>query len=414
MIFKSISKYKKVFENTVALTIVNGLNIIFPLILTPYLLNVIGNTEYGKWVFSQVFIQYGIVSISYGFQFSATKELSRSSSSYEQSRLFFSVFYTKILIAILYTIFYLAIVVSIPKIREESLLFLFGIGVIWGQAFMPIWFFLGVERMKFISLTNFVAKLIIAVSIFIMIRHTYQYIFINLIYSVGNILAGLISFGFAIYKFKIRFVAINKNDIIRQFKSGWNVFISTFFINLYRNANTFILGFTTTYDFVTFYNIAEKIIKALQAIINPLSQALFPHFSKRSTKISPDKFKNEILRLSKYYFIVLFLISIAIIMLAPLGIRLYLGYEDINIIQDLRIMSFIVVFGGINYLLGFVGMVNMEKENDFRKLVIFCGLLNIVLAIPISYFFKDKGLAYLLVFIELFLFLILLRKIKRI
>ena len=165
---------------------------------------------------------------------------------------------------------------------------------------------------------------------------------------------------------------------------------------------------------MTYYNIAEKIVKAIQAIINPLSQALFPHFSKRSTIIAPDKFKNEILRLSKYYFIVLFLISVVIIMLTPLGIRLYLGNENINIIQDLRIMSFIVIFGGINYLLGFVGMVNMDKEKDFRTLVILCGILNILLAIPVSYFFKDTGLSFLLVFIELLLFLLLLRKINKV
>lgn len=411
---RGISKFKTLFENTIALTIVNGLNLIFPLIITPYLLAVIGKIEYGKWAFSQVFIQYGIVLVSYGFQFSATKELSRDRSENNLRKLFYSVAFTKTIIAIAFTVVYLILIFSIPKIREDSDLFIYGIGIVWGQVLMPIWFFLGVERMKFISLTNLVAKLIIAILIFTLIKQSHQYIYINLIYSVGSLLAGLISFAFAIYLFKIKYVGINKNDIIKQFKSGWNIFISTFFINLYRNANTLILGFTSSYDFVTFYNIAEKIIKAVQAVVNPLSQALYPHFSKKSINISRTSFKKVIQKLSKYYFITLLLISLVLILLSPLGIRIYLGYEDVKIINNLRVMSFVVLFGGINYLLGFVGLVNMEKEKDFTKIIIACGLLNIVLAIPISYFFKDIGLAFLLVFIELLLFLLLRNKIKNV
>ena len=241
---RGISKFKTLFENTIALTIVNGLNLIFPLIITPYLLAVIGKIEYGKWAFSQVFIQYGIVLVSYGFQFSATKELSRDRSENNLRKLFYSVAFTKTIIAIAFTVVYLILIFSIPKIREDSDLFIYGIGIVWGQVLMPIWFFLGVERMKFISLTNLVAKLIIAILIFTLIKQSHQYIYINLIYSVGSLLAGLISFAFAIYLFKIKYVGINKNDIIKQFKSGWNIFISTFFIILYINANTLILGFT--------------------------------------------------------------------------------------------------------------------------------------------------------------------------
>ncbi len=409
---RGLSRFKTVFENTIALTIVNGLNIIFPLIITPYLLNVIGKTEYGKWAFSQVFIQYGIVLISYGFQFSATKELSRDKSENKLRKLFYSVLFAKILIAITYTIFLISVIYTVPKLRAESTLFLFGIGIVWGQVFMPVWFFLGLEKMKFISMTNLLAKLVIAVLIFTLIKQSDNYIYVNLIYSIGSLFAGMISFGFAIYMFNIQYVPVNKNDIIEQYRNGKDVFISTFFINLYRNANTLILGFTASYDIVTFYSIAEKIIKALQAIINPLSQALFPHFSRRSSTISIDQFKTEIQKLSKYYFFILLFIAIVIVLFSSFGIRLYLGYEDVNIIRNLKIMSFVLLFGGINYLLGFVGLVNMEKEQDFKISIVICGLVNMILAIPISYFFKDTGLAFLMVLIELLLFLLLQKKIR--
>ena len=75
-------KQKKVGENILALTLMNGVNLLAPFVLIPYLIRVLGAEYYGIYIFAWTFIGYFLLVVNYGYDFSATKDIFSSYITY--------------------------------------------------------------------------------------------------------------------------------------------------------------------------------------------------------------------------------------------------------------------------------------------------------------------------------------------
>jgi PST family polysaccharide transporter len=72
---KISADYKRLLSNFFSLSVLQGLNYLFPLITMPYLTRVLGMDKYGLVSYAAVIISYFQMVTDYGFNLSATKDI---------------------------------------------------------------------------------------------------------------------------------------------------------------------------------------------------------------------------------------------------------------------------------------------------------------------------------------------------
>ena len=372
-------RHKRIIENIFSLGIISGLNILIPLVTLPYLIRTVGIDNYGAYAIVYAMIHYGILFSSYGFSYSTTQQIAQNRDNKEViNHIVHATLTARILIMLIISLI-MGIVCIIVYPIQYFIMYLWGLGMIIGDILNPIWLYQGMEKMRFMTIVNLISKSVFTALIFIFIRKESDYPYITLLNSIGYIIAGSVSLIMAYRYFDLHPLIPKRCHIIHQFKSGWYIFLSTISMTLYRNSNVFILGFFLPSGLVGIYDGAEKVIKAFQVIINPVSSALFPHIARSFKNRSFSLQWQTIKRLSKIMSILLILLSGIAFFTAPLANRILLDNQETGAIELIRIMTPVIFFGGLNYILGIVGLVNAGEKKSFFHCVMTSGISSILL-----------------------------------
>lgn len=180
--------------NFISLVLLQGVNYLLPLISFPFLFRILGVERYGLVTFGYALMQYFVMFTDFGFNLSATKYISQHRQDAQAINTFLNsaMIGRFILCVISFTILVL-LISTFEKFRSESMLYMLYFGIIIGNVMFPMWFFQGMENMKYITIFNIVAKSLSFIPFFIFIRGPEDYLFVPICYSVGFILAGLVS-----------------------------------------------------------------------------------------------------------------------------------------------------------------------------------------------------------------------------
>lgn len=410
-----IHKYRHLLENFFSLSILNALNVLLPLVTLPYILHTVGRANYGVYSYVYVVLQYVILFSTYGFNFSATKQISQCRDNKEAvTRIYNAVIVCKSVIAVALSALLLLFSRLVFKDEAGVLMFFYGLGMVVGDIFTPVWLFQGMEKMKYMTIVNASSKILFTVLIFIVVRTSNDFQLLILLNSFGYILAGLLSLVLVHTQFNIRFHRTTFSDIIFQFKDGSAVFGSTFGMNLYRNANIIILKQFVSDDLVGLYSAAEKVIKGFQSIISPAVQALFPHLSQRFKGLSVIECTRLIRKISLPFIAVVLVVSLGVYIFAPLISELLCGKEFTACVPFIRIMTLVILFGEINYLLGIVGLVNMNGQTLFFRSVLVTGCFSVVFMLLCVPYWGVTAAAWAMSLSEMLLFCLCLFSLYRI
>ncbi|WP_369525932.1 oligosaccharide flippase family protein [Photobacterium leiognathi] len=138
---------KRFLENVLSLGSIQVVNYILPLLTVPYLVRVLGVDYFGLLAFSTVIINYLMLITDYGFNLTATKEVSINRfDNNKVSEIFSSVLIVKMLLTVLCFFLLLTLILTIGKIGDHSVLYLITFLSVIGQSLFPIWLFQGIEK----------------------------------------------------------------------------------------------------------------------------------------------------------------------------------------------------------------------------------------------------------------------------
>lgn len=280
MIFNG--NYNIVIKNFAYLSILKGLDIGLPLLIIPYLTHVLGTSYFGKYSFVLAIIQTINIFTSYGYLFSATKKISQNrDDKHVVNQIMNAVFAGRFIVATFIVVLVVMLSNVIFKDEYEWFMFLTAIGMIYGDIFIPTWLFQGLEQMKYVTIVNAIAKLLFTMLVFAIVTRQQDFKYILLLNSLGCVTSAFFSMVLVKRMFKLH-LFIPKWSVVREeLKDGFSIFLSTLGMSVYRNLNIIILNYFVSSSAVGIYALAEKVIKALQSLINPISQALYPHFGYR-------------------------------------------------------------------------------------------------------------------------------------
>ena len=279
-IFILLKEKKKLLSNFIYLVILRGFNYIFPLIILSYLVKVLSTENFGLIVFAQTFIQYFIIFTDYGFNFSAVKEISIYRNDLKNlSEIFSSIIIIKIIFLFFSVIILTLIVFVFSKFREYWFIYYLTFGTVIGHLLFPIWFFQGIEEMKYITYLNGLSKFILMIVIFIVIHKSSDYIYVPIINSVISIINGIIAMKIIFNNYKIKFRLVKIDLLIVQIKKGWSVFIGNLFNSIINSSVPLLLGIFGNNSVVGYFSVVDKLIKAISGIVYPVAQTIFPYIS---------------------------------------------------------------------------------------------------------------------------------------
>lgn len=385
---------KKIISNIVSLFGIQGMNYFIPLITLPYLVKTLGPESYGILGFSIAFIQYFCLITDYGFNLSASRKVAMcSSDKAEVSRIFWHVIMCKIMLAILGAFFLVIACYVIPYLNIQKDVIWAGYGLVIGNILFPVWLFQGKEQMGFSSLANILSRAMSIPLIFIFVKGIDDAWIAAWISSVTAILGGLISIVVLWKKKWIVFEKIECKRIVAEYRDGWHVFLSTAAVSLYTTSITVVLGFVAGPIAVGYFVAADKLRQAVQGLLVPISQALYPRINNLMAN-QPELAFLSLRKLLHYFSLGGLLLSLSIFICAPFIINLLYGELYQSSVNVLYILAFCPLLVSVSNVLGIQTMLVLGFNKEFSRILVCSGIICLAIIFPFSFFWKEAGAAW--------------------
>jgi PST family polysaccharide transporter len=397
---------KRIIDNFISLSVVQGLSILFPLIIFPYLVRILGVEGFGVFSLIQAVIMYADLLVSFGFGLSATKAIARNvGKEIHTNNVISAVFFIKIILFVIPIVLFLLSALFVPMLRDQFVYLLIAALFLLGNILFPDWYFQGIQKMRSITVVTFISKCISFLLIIFFVKQPEDIVFAVFAVSIGNFIAGLIGFFLLLKSFSWKFTFAPKRFVKAFFKESAYVFSSIILVPLYSTINLFILQYFTNPLMVGYYAISEKIYSALSMLTSVANRTFYPHLTQLY-KTSQIGFENNVKKLSVYFALGFTTLAIAQFFGAEFIVRFLSGkhnIQDVDYAVDiLRIMSIAVMFSPFGSFYFQLLIIQGRKKTAVRNISSVV-LINMVTAASLAYFFQGKGMAVNLCIIVFFI-----------
>lgn len=201
---------------------------------------------------------------------------------------------------------------------------------------------------------------------------------------------------------KLKLICLSRvsiTGITHQLQGSVHLFFSVASVNLYTSSTVVLLGFLAGDSAVGYFTAADKIRMAVQGLITPVSQVVYPRINNLFAKdVNLAKlFLSNLFRLQS---ISCFILSVILFVFSNKLIIFMCGLGYGNSITVLHILSVLPFIIGVSNVLGVQILLTFGYKKEFSQILFFGGVLNILMIIPFAYFFNELGAAFSVVITE--------------
>ena len=266
--------------NILALTVVQAGNYLVPLLALPYLARVLGSHAYGEVVFVQTVMMFGMLLVDFGFIVSATRDIAASRDDQAKlSELFAGIWGLQWLLLAIVVLVVVLSVGFVPALSSNAALYVTGLGMVFGQVLFPLWLFQGLEALRTAAAIQIAGKVLALPCLLIWVHGPQDQVAAMTFFSASSVLSGLLALWWMHRSKWVTWHRPSQKDLLNAFRQGWLIFGSRVSISLYSTALPLALGLWADSAQLAAYNLADKVRVAIQALLIPVSQALYPRMS---------------------------------------------------------------------------------------------------------------------------------------
>lgn len=390
----------RVVQNAGALALVQSVGYLVPLVTLPYLTRVLGPEEWGRVAWMQVILGYFTVLTDWGFSWSGVRKAAElREHPAALSRTFFASWAVQWGLCLLSLTILTGLSLFAPFFAPFRPYAIYGAGIIVGSVLFPVWLLTGLERMREVAAMQLVIRGGSVPLILLLVREPGHGPRVIGATAMAGVIGGLVALFWLRKNLALTWRWPCVFELKQEFLESGEIFLSRVWIIFYTSLIPTILGALTNAVAVGNYVLADKIRLAVQSLLAPITQALFP---RMSYLFAHDK--GGALRLLRRSGALTVLsaatASLALFLLAGPAIRLTAGNAYAEAIPLLRWLSPLPLVIVLSQVASVQTLLSCKKYREFNKVLLAGGLFGLATCWGFILLFDVLGAAWFQLVVE--------------
>lgn len=368
---------KSIKKNYIYNTFYQVLQLLTPLITTPYISRVLGADGIGEYSFVISINTYFVLLASFGIAAYGQREVSYCQEDRDRRTVLF--WETKSFSLILSVVVLIIYLTYISLFTKESVLLYLILSINILNVFADIsWLYQGMEEFGKIVLRNTIFKIINILSIFIFVNQKSDLFVYAFLITFINLLSNL-------FLWKDLNIFVDKPKFLyckpfKHFKGMLVLYLPTIAIQIYTVLDKTMLGVITNSAFQNgYYEQSLKISKMVLMLVTSLATVMIPRIGYHFEKMEWDTVKELMYQTYNFAWFLSFPLCFGLIGIADNFVPWFFGpgYENVSIL--LKISGFIIIAIGISNITGLQYLVPTKREKLLTASVVIGAVVNFCL-----------------------------------
>ncbi|WP_373598228.1 flippase [Paraclostridium bifermentans] len=362
-------------KNIIYKLILNIFNICLPLIVSPYVLRVIGPENLGRINYAESIYTYFFAFASFGVYQYGIREVAKYRENKEKlSEFFTSCFVINLISSISMLIIYIIFIrVNQSLDSLQIILIVYSINI-FSNIFYVEWANEGFENYKFITVKTVVIRIIYVVGIFALVRKQEDFIYYVILNVLFILFNNLTSFIFIKKNIGFNFKNLQIHCHIKYLLAGF--IICNYGILFYQIDKTMLGTYGSELD-VSLYSISNMIMFMILTMIQTILTVSVPRLVKTMSDDS-EEYNNLLNKLYKIYCMFTFPAAIGVIILSKYILIFYGGSQYIDANLTLKLFSIFMIIINIEMFIRNQVLYINGKEKIIAIYLLIAGVVNLV------------------------------------
>lgn len=393
-------KKQKQLNNFITYGVGQAFNLVTPILVVPYIVSICSEEGYGKIGVGLAIAFFLMVFIDYGSDIVGVKDVSVNRENKEKlENIFITIYTAKLLLLLLVLVLASFIFYTIPFFANEKQLCFLSLPILVGQFINPTWFLQGLENFKWVTVLNIISKVIYVLGIFIFIKEPEDYIYNNLFWGLGMIIANSFVFFYLVNHHSFSFRKTKTIEVKTYLKSNFSMFSSQIFVSLQMYSPIVLISFFGNNTMAGQYKIIDQIIVIFRTYIILFFNFVFPRVcylldKSRTEGITFWKKVNGL----NFLFILFLMAFIAIYSFVIVD---YFNPKDVTYISDLlKIALIIPILQSISQPFKQL-ILGWNKQREYIKTTMIITVITLLFIVVLTPIFNVLGVLFSLIISEI-------------